>query len=163
MSKLQQLTRQFELAGAADPSSWAQSEIDDNIPQLARYLFLRQAWRQVIAEGDEAWIQREIDRAHQRPGAPGTGLGVALERMIADGANTADISEVARTVQWQLLARMCYQLSNPSIEESELQHVAWVLVEVDSNGNRGRSIAGLHESVLETDPTGREMHPKPIG
>jgi hypothetical protein len=55
---------------------------------------------------------------------------------------------------------MCYQLEDPSIEEPELNQVAWGLFEVDDEGNAGRSIHGLHESVLETDPTGREMRPK---
>jgi hypothetical protein len=45
-------------------------------------------------------------------------------------------------------------------EEPELSQVAWGLFEVDGEGNAGRSIRGLHESVLETDPTGREMCPK---
>jgi hypothetical protein len=59
------------------------------------------------------------------------------------------------------LHRICYLLSDPAIKEPELQHVSWALVEVDQQGNRGREIGGLHESVSETDPAGREMCPKP--
>jgi hypothetical protein len=33
---------------------------------------------------------------------------------------------------------------------------------MDPEGLLGREIGGLHESVLETDPTGREMRPKQL-
>ena len=79
---------------------------------------------------------------------------------MADGASRDDLTELARTAQWQLLHGLCYQLSDPAIEESELSDVGWGLFEVSKEGKVGREIEGLHESVLETDPTGREMRPK---
>lgn len=40
--------------------------------------------------------------------------------------------------------------------------VNWGLFEIDEDAKPfGRMIGGLHESVLELDPTGREMRPKP--
>jgi hypothetical protein len=159
-SKTSKLTRLFELAGANDPQSWAKSEVDEGIPQLARFLFLRQAWRQILAEGDVTWIDREIQHSKRSPDAPGAGLGHSLSRLLSSGANRDDLTEVARTVQWQLLHGLCYQLSDPSIEEPELSDVGWGLFEVDEDGNAGRPIGGLHESVLDTDPSGREMRPK---
>ena len=159
-SKLSRLTHLFEVAGARDPSAWARSEVDEGIPQLARFLFLRQAWRSVIADGDVRWIEREIHSATRNPKAPGSELGLALARLQDAGADPRDLTLIARNVQWQLLHSICYQLSDPSIEEPELRHVAWRLFEVDEKGRIGRPIEGLHESVLETDPTGREMRPK---
>lgn len=159
-TKTSKLTRLFEVAGAADPHSWAKSEVDEGIPQLARFLFLRQAWRQIVAEGDASWIDREIQHSKRSPDAPGAGLGLSLSRLLRSGASRDDLTEVARTVQWQLLHSLCYQLSDPSIEEPELSEVGWGLFEVDEDGKVGRPIEGLHESVLETDPTGREMRPK---
>jgi hypothetical protein len=159
-TKTTKLTRLFELAGAADPQSWAKSEVDEGVPQLARFLFLRQAWRQVVADDDVTWIDREIQHAKRSPDAPGAGLGLALSRLLNSGANRYDLTELARTVQWQLLHGLCYQLSDPSIEEPELSEVGWGLFEVNEDGKVGRPIEGLHESVLETDPTGREMRPK---
>ena len=160
MRKLDELMHLFRIAGAPNPTEWAQSEVNEGIPQLARYLFLRQAWKGIIADGDVAWIQREIDHSQKRPGTPGTGLGLALERLTASGATTKDLSEVARTVQWQLLHSLCYLLSDPSIEEPDLKRVGWALFEIDDEDRPGRPIGALHESVLETDPTGREMRPK---
>jgi hypothetical protein len=162
-TKKSRLARLFEIAGATDPQSWAKSEVDEGIPQLARFLFLRQAWRQIVADGDVTWIDREIQFAKRSPDAPGAGLGHSLSRLLSGGANREDLTELARTVQWQLLHGLCYQLSDPSIAESELGHVRWGLFEVNNDGKPGRPIEGLHESVLETDPTGREMRPKDVG
>lgn len=162
-TKLFRLTRLFEIAGAREPAAWAKSEIDEGIPQLARFLFLRQAWRSIIPDGDTSWIEREVRSSKQDPAMPGAGLGMALARLLHAGAEPRDVAEVARAVQWQLLHSICYQLSDPSIDEKELQHVRWGLFEVDDEGKIGRPIEGLHESVLETDPTGREMRPKDAG
>jgi hypothetical protein len=159
-TKASRLTRLFEIAGAPDPKTWAKSEADEGIPQLARFLFLRQAWRLVVKDADVEWIDAEIRHSQQNPDAPGAGLGHALSRLLKDGASREDLTEVARTVQWQLLHGLCYQRSDPSIEEPELSGVGWRLFEVDEEGKIGRPIEGLHESVLETDPTGREMRPE---
>jgi hypothetical protein len=87
-------------------------------------------------------------------------MGLVLNRLLAKGAAREDLSELARTAQWQLLHDICYLLSDPSIDEQELSHVGWALFEVSDAGEIGRCINGLHESVLETDPSGREMRPQ---
>ncbi|MCP4385018.1 MAG: hypothetical protein GY798_27005 [Hyphomicrobiales bacterium] len=48
---LDELSAIFKALGADDPEGWAGSEIRENIPQLARFLFLRQAWDRIFAEG----------------------------------------------------------------------------------------------------------------
>src|SRR5688572_2983969 len=129
-TKTSWLVRLFEIAGAPNPKDWAKSEVDEGIPQLARFLFLRQAWRQIVAEGDVTWIDREIQLSKRSPDAPGAGLGLSLSRLLTSGANRDDLAELARTVQWQLLHGLCYQLSDPAIEEPELSEVGWGLYEV---------------------------------
>jgi hypothetical protein len=159
-TKLAALTRLLEIAGAPNPTAWAKSEVQENIPQLARFMFLRQAWRRIVSEDDTTWIDNHIAASKHNGQSPGASLGPALERCLAKGCSREDLLEVARTAQWQLLFAICYLLSDPSIEEPELQHIAWALVEVDPEGHPGREIGGMHESVLETDPTGREMRPR---
>ena len=159
-TKSSRLTHLFEVAGAPDPQSWAESELSEDIPQLARFLFLRQAWRLVVADMDVQWIDREVEHARRHPDAPGAGMGQSLSRLLSGGARREDLTELVRAAQWQLLHGLCYQLSDPAIEEPELRGVGWGLFEVNEEGKIGRPIGGLHESVLETDPTGREMRPK---
>src|ERR1700683_2577550 len=60
----------FGRLGAPSPEDWARSQVTEGIPQLARFLFLKQAWSNVVSEGDTAWIQNEIRSAKLRPNDP---------------------------------------------------------------------------------------------
>jgi hypothetical protein len=72
-----------------------------------------------------------------------------------------------RTMQYEILFSICYLMDDPhpateGLENAppELSSVGWALFEVDDQGHVGRPIGGLHESLLGTDPTGREMRPR---
>jgi len=157
------LARLFGQLGARDPEVWARSQVAEGIPQLARFLFLRQAWRHVVAEGRSDWIARSIDRAATHPDEPYAGVGHALRKIRALGASDQDITDLVRGMQAELLFSLCYLLEDPGDIEPEVADVQWALVQVDEAGNVLNRIGGLHESVLETDPTGREMRPRSAG
>ena len=164
--ELRQLTEHFRTMGAFDPESWAKSQLEEGIPQYARLVFLRQAWKSIVAEDDTSWIDPLIQEAERRPRDPGAGAGPALMRMLAAGASREDIAQVVRVMQWQVLAGLAYQLADPGVVEypsEELPQVSWTLFEVDEEGEPLHPIDGLHESVLDTDPSGREMRPKGVG
>src|SRR5262245_24806012 len=76
-----ELTELFRKLGASDPEGWASSQIEDGIPQLARFLFLRQAWKNVVREDDPSWIDNVIAHAEKRPNDPYAGAGHALRRL----------------------------------------------------------------------------------
>jgi len=63
-------------------------------------------------------------------------------------------------MQWELLFGLCYLLDDPGDVEDEVKDMAWGLFQVDEDGRPIAAISSLHESVLETDPTGREMTPQ---
>jgi hypothetical protein len=71
-------------------------------------------------------------------------------------------------MQWNVLAHICQVFDDPYLAVEDLQMVpeladykfGWGLFELDGEGNLGRPIGGLIESVLETDPSGREMRPR---
>jgi hypothetical protein len=113
-----------------------------------------------LPEGDTGWIDATIAESTRVPEAPFSGIGHALARLRASGCSDADLTEVARGMQAALLAALCYQLSDPGSLEPEVAGMSWALVQLDANGAVLGEIAGLHESVLETDPTGREMRPR---
>lgn len=160
MPELEDLTDLFRKLGARNPESWASSHVNEGINQLGRYLFLRQAWRNVIDEGDVSWIGREISKAEKRPDAPFSGTGIALNKLLAKGADRKDISEVVRGMQADLLFNLWGVLDDPGELEEEGNAVSWCLVEVAEDGQVIAPIQALHESVLDTDPTGREMRPR---
>lgn len=156
-----QLCELFSRVGAEDPEAWAQSQAQEGINQLHRFLFLRQAWSNVISEGDHAWMDAAMARADAHPDEPYAGIGGALKRLINAGAARDDLSDLVRGMQAQLLFNFCYLLEDPSLAEPELAEVGWALVETDAELEpTSTTIGGLHESVLETDPTGREMRPR---
>ena len=163
--QFQEWTERFRALGACAPEGWARSQIEEGIPQYARFVFLRTAWQSIVTDGDASWIDAKIEQAERRPRDPGAGIGPALKRMLAAGASREDITEVARVMQWGVLAGMTYQLEDPGVVEypnAEMPQVNWALFEVDKDGQPLHPINGLHESVLDTDPTGREMRPKGV-
>jgi len=159
----EELTLLFEKLGASEPEDWARSQAEEGVNQLGRYLFLRQAWREIVDENDHSWIEAELNWSTENRGAPCSGIGPALQRLIDRGANPQDITDVVRVMQYNLLFRLCYLLSDPGFDEPELENFYWALVQVDDSGEVIDSIDALHESVLETDPTGREMRPRNEG
>ena len=163
--KLSALTKKFSQLGASDPESWATSQLSEGIPQLHRFLFLKQMWELVVSEDDESWIDRYVTSYHHEPDAPFSGAGRAIERMLSKGVARADIVDLVRAAQVESLSGLCYRLEDPSFsdEAEELaEGLGWALVLTDDEFEpTSETIDGLHESVLETDPTGREMRPRP--
>lgn len=158
----QQLADLFRTLGASEPELWARSQIEEGIPQLLRFLFLREAWQNVLPDGDTSFIGREIESAQRGPSEPYAGLGAALERCRAAGAADADLGEICRCAQAQMLFHICCLLDCSHPLPAPVEDLCWGLFEVDeARGSIGQQIGGLHESVLETDPTGREMRPAP--
>ena len=155
-----ELTALFRRLGAPNPDDWARSQIDEGLPQLARYVFLRQAWRNVVSEDDPTWITNAIDAALARPNEPYAGVGHALAKLRKRGATDQELTDLVRGMQAELLFSFCYLLEDPGELEPDVSHIAWALAQVDDAGNVLGGIGGLHESVLETDPTGREMRPR---
>jgi hypothetical protein len=158
-----ELSALFRKLGADDPEGWARSQLRESIPQLARFLFLRQAWRQIVKEGDSSWIDEAIKCAQDHPNEPFAGVGHALKKLRTLGATDGEITDVVRGMQAQLLFSLCYLLEDPGDLEPEVANVTWSLVQVDDEGNVLDTIQGVHESVLKTDPTGREMRPQGSG
>ncbi len=157
---LEELTELFRRLGAPHPDKWASSQLKKGIPQLHRYIWLREAWKRMVPDDNHEWMEAEIKRAQARPNAPYSGIGIALERCLNQGVEKEDLKEIIRGKQAQLLFALCYLLENPNILEEELRGMCWGLFQTDEDGNPTNHIPGLHESVLETDPTGREMLPK---
>jgi hypothetical protein len=160
-SDIRKLAELFQKYGAPDPEGWARSQINEGIPQLQRFLFLRQAWRNVLEDNDVTWIDRQVRESERHRDGPYAGVGAALKRCIAKGVAAQDLTDIARGVQAQMLFQVCYLLDDPSFTEPELRDFCWGLFEVDEDGKAvGARVGGLHESVLHTDPTGREMRPR---
>ena len=163
-SELDELTRIFRQLGADNPESWARSHVETGSPALHLFLFLRQAWRMVVDENDDSWIDSRLANHRRSPDAPYGGGGRALERLLALGADRADITDLVRATQAEMIFSFCYLLADPSLHDEEderVRNIGWALVAEDEEGElTSKSIDGLHEMVLAMDPTGREMRPR---
>ena len=158
---LEELTEIFRSLGSSYPELSARSEIEEGIPQLARFIFLQQAWSGIAREGDSGWIDEEIRSAKANPDRPYAGLGHALERCLSKGVSADDITEITRCLQAQMLFNIGYLIDGPRFTPEPLEEIGWGLFQTDSNDQPyGKQIGALYESVLEFDPTGREMRPK---
>jgi len=157
---IEKLAERFRVLGAQQPENWARSEVEEGIPQLARFLFLRQAWTQIVSESDPSWIARTIACFRETPTVPFSGIGRAVESLRAKGATTDELTDLVRGMQALLLFELCYQLDDPRITEPEGRDIAWGLFQLNKDGEPIAPVTGLHESVLETDPTGLEMRPR---
>lgn len=158
----------FRRLGARDPEGRARSEVDEGIPQLMAFLVMRGMWSGVIGDEDTAWIEEHVASAAHAPKGPTAGVGAALRRLLAAGADPKDLSEVVRGMQYSTLFRIAYVLDDAlsaldGVRDAvpELAEVDWSLFEVNADGEPIRPISGgLHEIALSMDPTGREMRPR---
>jgi len=155
----EELIALFRDFGAKDPERWAASQVDEGIPQLARFLFLKAAWEHIPREGDTTWIDREIKTSAERPNEPYAGLGKALALCRKRGVPDSALTEIARCLQASMLFSIGYLIDGPAYSYT-IEGMGWSLFQVDDDGKPfGEPVAGLHESVLEFDPAGREMRP----
>lgn len=156
------LTELFRVLGAPHPEGWAASQVEEGIPQLHRFLFLRQAWKAIYSENSTSWTDAAIMNAQRRPDAPYAGMGTALATLRTKCISDDEIADLVRDAQAELLFQLCYLLEDPDLTEEGATDVGWGLFTVSEDGTPGEPIVGLHESVLDTDPTGREMRPRRI-
>jgi hypothetical protein len=135
------LTRRMSELGAPDPASWARSEINDNIPQQARYLFLRNIWPQLIDRyADESVIRR----------LPATA------RLLDAGASMADLALALRSVAYETAFAVVDRVDEGYDPDAPRDSPGWRLMETDAERLTGRAVGSLHESLLSLDPSGRE-------
>lgn len=159
-----ELAKIFQKLGANDPQGWASSEINEGIPQLLRFLILKQITESISPTDSTDWIESEINNALKFPDAPYAGLGHGLEQCLKLGVSKEDLTEIARCLKMQTAFFILSALEGADQELEEVSEIDWGIFQIDADGNPlNIQAGGLHESVLEFDPEGREMRPKPRG
>ncbi|WP_199853835.1 hypothetical protein [Plantactinospora sp. BB1] len=124
-TQARQLAAVLEELGCADPHGWTRSEIEENLPQLARYRFLRTLWPQMI----DSWHDGALDA----------------------GASQPDLTQLARAVAYETVFAMFQHLGDDERATAEVP--SWTLAEISRTGHiTGRQLDGLHEDLLALDP-----------
>lgn len=142
---LTELTSRFQSLGADEPEGWASSELGENFPQTARFLFLRALWRRLEEQLEE--------------------VDGAVNRVLVAGGSRQDIRRALASSLYSVAFDFAYLLDEPDgrghstepytdVAEDEPR---WVLMEASPDGDvTGRVVGGLHESLLEMAPGGEE-------
>lgn len=162
--EFRRLVERFRAAGAHEPESWARSEILEDIPQLARYCFLRSLWPQQIDRWrqDTEWLGRSVGAAEREPNGMFADAGLAIKRLLALGATREELASIARMVAYDTAFGVVYRIDacEDADYNTDAGYPAWTLSEMGRDGlPTGRSIGGLHEDLLTMDPSGREGRP----
>ena len=135
------LASTFRALGAPDPESWVRSQVDEGIPQLARFVFLQNLWKAVDARADA-----DVLDAHPQ-----------AARLIAAGGSRDDVAFLARVSAFDAMMDVIGLIDNGRADDLGDQLPGWCLVQTDE-GYRptDRVVGGLHESFTSLDPSGRE-------
>ena len=146
---IEQLTEIFRALGATDADAWASSQIEEDIPQLALYLFLKLAVAP-ISQLDSMRALRDILRG------VGSREGLeAVRRLATSPQATKDLLHIVRSVLCEYLTRMTFLLDDTAGRrfsgwpfEQTLERVHWELFQTE-NGKPVARLGGLHEVVDE--------------
>jgi hypothetical protein len=156
--KAEQMISHMTDWGAPDAEEWVESEIEEDIPQMARFLMLRGLWSEINAWRDQTseWMSRMTALAEGDPNGYFADAGLALKQMQEAGVNSEDLGQIARFVAYESIFSVLNRIDEGGDPEAE-DAPGWALAEVDANGEgTGRVVASLHEDLLLLDPSGRE-------
>lgn len=152
IDELPELTGLFEALGADDAAGWAESEAEENLPQLARYRFLRMVWQDIDAWSTAApdWVE-----AYREGGL----AGGAVERALRLGLTPDELGEIAREIAKETAFGLLHGLADPTDgdlpPETEARLPGWCLAELSPEGRpTGRILDALYEDLDEAEPQG---------
>ena len=141
-SAMDELTRLMTELGATDPAGWAASELSEDIPQQARFLFLRSLWPDSI----DSWGSEEAIRRIP-----------AGKRLLDAGTSADDLSKLLRAVAYETAFSVVARIDEGYDPDAPEDAPGWILLETGTDERpTGRVVGGLHESLLELDSSGRE-------
>jgi hypothetical protein len=155
------LVEAFRAMGAADPEGMASSQLDDGVPELHRFAFLKRLWDQVVNPGDTKWIGQTVDQAAALgEDDPQAAAGPALRRILAAGVEPIDIIKVVWAAQAEMVYNIAFQPDDPGFAVAQLPRhggmeeddAMWGLFAVNEAGKPKQLIEGLHEVWTEIVP-----------
>ncbi|OAT51211.1 hypothetical protein M997_0058 [Proteus hauseri ATCC 700826] len=133
-----QLCEQLKAAGAIHPKSWANSELQENIPQFARFLVLKgltDIYRDI--EGNISEIDTYSDNAKN------------IYNKLTAQIDTKELNEFLH-IYGKSIIGMVIDMLDEGYLYGVNDKVGWTLMELDEHGTTtDRLIQGLHEDFLE--------------
>jgi hypothetical protein len=159
--KREDLVEAFRGLGAADADALASSQLEEGVPELHRFAFLKRLWDQVADAGDTKWIERTIGQAQSLgDDDPQAAAGPALQRMLAAGVDPVDIIKVVWSAQAEMIYNVASQLDDPGFAVAQLNQYGgmeeddanWGLFTVNDAGEPQQLIEGFREAWGQVVP-----------
>lgn len=151
-AKARQMVKRMRELGAEDPEAWVESEITEDIAQMARFLILRRLWSDIDAWRDKSsvWVESEIAKVENKSQSSFPESGVALKRMVKLGVSLEDIGRVAQMVAYESTFNVLNLIDEGSEPDGEGHDLpGWALIETNAEGKAtGRFVTGLHEDLF---------------
>lgn len=137
-SRFMDLCEQLKAAGATNPKSWANSELQENIPQFARFLMLKgltDIYRDV--EGNINEMDIYSDKAND------------VYQKLASQLDKQELKELFHFYGKSIIGKVIDMLDEGYLYDVN-DNVGWSLMELDDKGTTtDRLIQGLHEDFIE--------------
>lgn len=148
-SRFKDLCEQLKAAGAINPKSWANSELQENIPQFARFLVLKgltDIYRDV--EGNLSEIESYSDEATE------------AHQKLASQFDEQELKELLHFYGKSIIGKVIDMLDQGYLYDVN-DNVGWSLMELDNKGTTtDRLIQGLHEDFLEFEESELDLNTK---
>jgi hypothetical protein len=151
------LADRFRELDADDPEAWALPEVEDDVPQLARFIFLRRLWLNGVLWYREpaGWFAPDPDPPPlaEREN-PFQAAHEAMGRILAAGADPHDLRRVARAIFVDTLFDVVHAIDEGADPSAGPGMPGWLLAEVDGDTEEstGRVLDQLSNDVLLLDP-----------
>ncbi|HEJ9629280.1 hypothetical protein [Proteus terrae] len=148
-SRFKDLCEQLKAAGATNPKSWANSELQENIPQFARFLVLKgltDIYHDV--EGNLSEIESYSDEATE------------AHQKLASQFDEQELKELLHFYGKSIIGKVIDMLDQGYLYDVN-DNVGWSLMELDNKGTTtDRLIQGLHEDFLEFEESELDLNTK---
>ncbi|MBG5950872.1 hypothetical protein I5E72_14125 [Proteus terrae] len=148
-SRFKDLCEQLKAAGAMNPKSWANSELQENIPQFARFLVLKgltDIYRDV--EGNLSEMDIYSDEAPE------------VHQKLASQFDEQELKKLLHFYGKSIIGKVIDMLDQGYLYDVN-GNVGWSLMELDNEGTTtDRLIQGLHEDFLEFEESELALNSK---
>lgn len=153
---VEEWTRLFTKLGVHDPGQWAVAKEAENLGNLPKAAFLKQAWSELPGTNDGAWVEAWMKMARRQPEE--AHIVAIYERMLTMGIANEELASLFRGVMSQFLYRIAYLLDDPSLEDEALrENISWGFYEEEADVEEPvRRLGCLHELVFGLDPEYKE-------
>jgi len=140
-AKLEDLLRKLEKAGAKKPLDWALSDVEESIPQFARFLMLKRLFEIIEDIEGNIGFADDVDENYESDIEE---VCDQLKTAIGEEVLNKFLKSYTKGVMWQVINLIDEGNYNTNGDPG------WVLKEVSSEGKvTGKNVGGLHESFSD--------------